>query len=76
MYGGNGFVVSCVHPCDPMDYRLPGSFVPGISQEEYWSGILEWFPPFNARGDFSPIFTGSTQVLGDKSHNIVGAPSD
>ena len=79
MYGGGGFVVNCVHSCNPMDCRLPGFFVPGISQEEYWSGILEWFPPFpllNARGDFSPVCTESTRVLGGKSHNIVGAPSD
>ena len=26
--------------CDPMDYSLPGSSVLGISQQEYWSGLL------------------------------------
>ena len=62
-----------------MDCRLPDSFVPGISQEEYWSGISEWFPPFpllNALGGFSPVFTGSTRVPEGKSQNIVGGPSD
>ena len=24
----------------PMDYSPPGSSVPGISQQEYWSGLL------------------------------------
>ena len=26
--------------CDPMDCNLPGSSVLGISQQEYWSGLL------------------------------------
>ena len=29
---------SCL--CNPMDYSPPGSSVPGISQQEYWSGLL------------------------------------
>ena len=32
--------------CDPMDCSLPGSFIHGISRQEYWSGL-----PFPSPGD-------------------------
>ena len=31
---------SCLTLCDPMDCSTPGSSVHGISQQEYWSGLL------------------------------------
>ena len=31
---------SCLTLCDPMDCSLRGSFVHGIFQQEYWSGLL------------------------------------
>ena len=31
---------SCPTLCDPMDHNLPGSSVHGISQREYWSGLV------------------------------------
>ena len=34
---------SCPTLCDPIDSSLPGSTVPGILQQEYWSGLP--FPP-------------------------------
>ena len=37
---------SCPSLLQPMDYSLPGSFVHGISQQEYWSGL-----PFSPPGD-------------------------
>ena len=30
---------SCLTLCDPIDSSLPGSTVPGILQQEYWSGL-------------------------------------
>ena len=30
---------SCLILCDPMDYSLPGSSVPGFFRQEYWSGL-------------------------------------
>ena len=33
----------CLTLCDPMDCRLPGSSVHGISRQEFWSGL-----PFSA----------------------------
>ena len=30
---------SCPSFCNPMDCSRPGSSVPGILQEEYWSGL-------------------------------------
>ena len=33
----------CLTLCDPMDCRLPGSSVHGISRQESWSGL-----PFSA----------------------------
>ena len=30
---------SCPTLCDPIDSSLPGSTVPGILQQEYWSGL-------------------------------------
>ena len=33
-------VQSCPALCDPMDCSLPGFSVHGISQQEYWSGLL------------------------------------
>ena len=30
---------SCSALCDPIDSSLPGSTVPGILQQEYWSGL-------------------------------------
>ena len=38
---------SCPTLCRPMSYRLPGSSVHGISQQEYWSGL-----PFPSPGIF------------------------
>ena len=38
---------SCTTLCNPMDYRPPGSSVPGMFQQEYWSGL-----PFPTPGDF------------------------
>ena len=42
--------------CNPMDCSLPGSFVHGILQQEYWSGL-----PFPLPGDLphpgiEPVF--------------------
>jgi len=37
---------SCPALCDPMDYSLPGSSVPGILQAR----ILEWVAMFSSRG--------------------------
>ena len=36
----------CWTLCDPMDCSLPGSFIHGISRQEYWSGL-----PFPSPGD-------------------------
>ena len=36
----------CPTLCDPMDCSLPGSFIHGISRQEYWSGL-----PFPSLGD-------------------------
>ena len=36
----------CLTLCDPMDCSLPGSFIHGISRQEYWSGL-----PFPSLGD-------------------------
>ena len=36
----------CWTLCDPMDCSLPGSFIHGISRQEYWSGL-----PFPSLGD-------------------------
>ena len=36
----------CLTPCNPMDYRPPGSSVHGILQQEDWSGV-----PFPSPGD-------------------------
>ena len=44
---------SCLTLCDPMDYRLPGSFVNGIFQAR----ILEWVVISSSRG------TSSTEGL-------------
>ena len=47
-----GKYCSCLVPtrvqlfCNPMDYSPPGSSVPGILQEEYWSGLS-----FSSPGD-------------------------
>ena len=30
---------SCLTLCDPIDGSLPGSAIPGILQQEYWSGL-------------------------------------
>ena len=30
---------SCPTPCDPIDGNPPGSAVPGILQQEHWSGL-------------------------------------
>ena len=37
---------SCPTLCDPMDYSLLGSSIPGFPQQEYWSGL-----PFPSPGD-------------------------
>ena len=34
--------------CFPMDYSLRGSFIHGISRQEYWGGL-----PFSHRGELS-----------------------
>ena len=36
----------CLTLCKPMDWSPPGSSVPGIPREEYWSGL-----PFLSPGD-------------------------
>ena len=41
---------SCLTLCDPMDYRLPGSSVHGISQAR----ILEWVAMHSSRGSSQP----------------------
>ena len=48
---------SCLTLCNPMDCRLPGSSVHGISQ----AGILEWFGISFSRGSSQP--RDSTHVL-------------
>ena len=30
---------SCPTPCDPIDGSPPGSTIPGILQQEHWSGL-------------------------------------
>ena len=38
--GGGGLVAkSCPSHFNPMDYSPPGSSVPGIFRQEYWSGL-------------------------------------
>ena len=45
--GGGGLVAkSCPSHCNPMDCSPPGSSVPGIFRQEYWSGL-----PFPSPGD-------------------------
>ena len=39
-------LLSLVHSLQPMDCSPPGSFVHGILQQEYWSGL-----PFPSPGD-------------------------
>ena len=36
----------CLTPCNPMDYRPPGSSVHGILQQKDWSGL-----PFPSPGE-------------------------
>ena len=38
---------SCPTLCNPVVYRPPGSSVPGMFRQEYWSGL-----PFPTPGDF------------------------
>ena len=62
IYGGGGLVAkSCPTPCNPMDFSLPSSSVPGISQAR----ILEWIA--SQRGSRASFhersFSGSPESL-------------
>ena len=69
-------VPSCLTPCDPMDYCLPGPCPWDFSRQEYWSGL-----PFPAPGDIhdpgiepvsleSPALAGGFFTAGPKSQKL------
>ena len=59
----------CPTLCDPMDYSLPGSFIHGIFQQEYWSGLP--FPPLGDLPDpgIEPCLPHCSQTLYRLSHH-------
>ena len=54
----------CLTCCDPMDCSPPASFVHGIFQASYWSGL-----PFPSPGDFPnpEIEVGSPSLQADST---------
>ena len=69
--GDDGLVTVMSHSCDPIDYRLPGFSVHGISQTK----ILEWLP-FCSPGDLhDPVIElGSFALKADLPTQSPGKP--